>query len=214
VERWILQQNIMRFQRLLAERTEEPAQCMLRSLLLTAQRDLAFLEAESVGVGTGSSRSGPNQGQFTPDPQIVNLFQMGFANSAHPSLAIDAGPGLHILAMNEAYAQATMTAHASVVGRPLFEIFPDNPGDPLADGVSNLYASLRTARETGQPHAMQIQHYDVRAPDGQFVERYWRPLNTPMFNDEGYLMFLLHQVEDVTSKMLLPVSSGAGASPA
>jgi hypothetical protein len=24
-------------------------------------------------------------------------------------------------------------------------------------------------------HGMEIQRYDVRAPDGHFVERYWRP---------------------------------------
>jgi hypothetical protein len=208
VQHWILQQNIIRFRRLLAEKTEESAQRTLRSLLLAAQRDLAFLEAASVGVATGLS-SGPNRHQFAPDPQIVSWFQLEFANSPHPSLAVDAGPGLHILTMNAAYAQATMTTHASVAGRPLFEIFPDNPGDPSADGVSNLYASLRTAGETRKSHVMPIQHYDVRAPDGRFVERYWRPLNTPMFNEEGRLMCLLHQVEDVTNEIPLSASSDA-----
>jgi hypothetical protein len=153
MQRWVLQQNIMRFQRLLGERTEESAQRTLRSLLLAAQRDLAFIEAASVGVATGASRLGPNQGQFTPDPQIMNQFLMGFSNSPHPSLAVDTGPGLHILAINKAYAQATMTPHASVVGKPLFEIFPDNPGDPSADGVSicMLLFGLRGRRENPLP---------------------------------------------------------------
>ena len=30
-----------------------------------------------------------------------------------------------------------------LVGQPLFSAFPDNPGDPAADGVRNLHASLQ-----------------------------------------------------------------------
>jgi hypothetical protein len=49
-----------------------------------------------------------------------------------------------------------MTSRHRLAGERLFDVFPDNPDDPPADGVSNLYASLRIAAETGQPHAMKI----------------------------------------------------------
>jgi hypothetical protein len=92
-----------------------------------------------------------------------------------------------------------MTARSDVVGHSLFEIFPDNPGNALADGVSNLYASLRAVVKTGQPHAMAVQRYDVRDPEGQFVERHWQPVNSPIHDRDGVLIYILHHVEDVTA---------------
>jgi hypothetical protein len=64
-------------------------------------------------------------------------------------------------------------------------VFPDNPDDAAADGASNLYAWLRIAAETGRPHAMEVQRYDMRDPTGRFVERDWRPRNTPVFDAAG-----------------------------
>jgi hypothetical protein len=79
-------------------------------------------------------------------------------------MLLDSGPGLTIIDINSAYAAATLIARGDVVGRSLFEVFPDNPNDALADGVSNLCASLKIVADTGQPHAMAIQRYDSGIP--------------------------------------------------
>ena len=113
-------------------------------------------------------------------------------------MLLDPGPGLHIVDVNDAYAEATFITRGDVVGKSLFEVFPDNPDEVLADGVSNLYSSLRTVAQTGQPHAMAIQRYDIRNPVGEFVERHWQPINTPIHDKDGHLIFLLHHMEDVT----------------
>jgi hypothetical protein len=84
----------------------------------------------------------------------------------------------------------------------MFSVFPDNPDDPLADGVNNLYTSLCRAAETGQAHKMMVQHYDIRDLNGKFVERYWQPVNTPLVDQKGHLIYLLHHVEDVTNDVL------------
>lgn len=42
-----------------------------------------------------------------------------------------------------------------------------------------------------------IQRYDVRYASGHFVERYWQPVNTPIFDAKGRLVYLLHHVEEV-----------------
>jgi PAS domain-containing protein len=119
-------------------------------------------------------------------------------------MLIDPAPGLHIVDINDAYARATLTKRDDVVGHSLFEIFPDNPEDALADGVSNLFTSLRTVVKTGQPHAMVIQRYDIRDPQGQFVERHWQPINSPIHDRDGLLIYILHHVEDVTADMVSP----------
>jgi PAS domain-containing protein len=91
-------------------------------------------------------------------------------------------PDFTIAAVNDAYLKATMTEREAILGHGLFEIFPDNPDDNKADGVLNLRASLNYVLQHKQPHTMAVQKYDIRRPDGVFEERYWSPLNTPVFN--------------------------------
>jgi hypothetical protein len=73
---------------------------------------------------------------------------------------------------------------AAMLGKPLFETFPDNPDDPAA-GVRTLYTSLRSACETGKQHAIETYRYDIRTIDGQFLERYWRPCQHANFDQAG-----------------------------
>ena len=60
-----------------------------------------------------------------------------------PDLYLVLTPDLKIVAVSEAYLRATMTTRDDIVGRGLFDVFPDNPHDPAATGVSNLNASLQ-----------------------------------------------------------------------
>jgi hypothetical protein len=91
-----------------------------------------------------------------------------------------------------------MTNRAGIVGRGLFEVFPDNPDDARADGVANLRASILNVIRFRVADRMAEQKYDIRRPDGVFEERYWRPLNSPLLGSDGYVRFILHSVEDVT----------------
>jgi PAS domain S-box-containing protein len=112
-------------------------------------------------------------------------------------------PAFTIVAANDAYLRATMTRREAIVGRRLFDIFPDNPDDPSASGVHNLRASLERVLLHRAPDVMAIQKYAVRRPDGSFEERYWNPLNTPVFDGENEIAFILHRVDDVTELVRL-----------
>lgn len=94
-----------------------------------------------------------------------------------PSLYLVLAPNLTIVSVSDAYLQATMTRR-DIVGRNLFEVFPDNPDDPAATGVLNLRASLQRVLSNRMADAMAIQKYDIRKPaneGGGFAERYWSP---------------------------------------
>lgn len=110
-------------------------------------------------------------------------------------------PRFTMVAANEARLRATMTRREDVVSRPLFEVFPDNPDDPAATGVRNLLTSLNEVLRTGKPHRMALQKYDIRTPAGGFEERYWDPLNSPVFDEDGKLIYIIHRVEDVTEQV-------------
>jgi signal transduction histidine kinase len=117
-----------------------------------------------------------------------------------PGLYLVLDAGLRIVAVSEAYLAATMTEREAIVGRNLFDVFPDNPDDAGATGERNLRASLENVLRTGRPDTMAIQKYDIRRPDaegGAFEERYWSPVNSPVMVD-GRVAYIMHRVEDVT----------------
>jgi PAS domain S-box-containing protein len=115
-----------------------------------------------------------------------------------PGLYLVLTPEFKIVAVSDAYLQATMTERESIIGRGLFEVFPDNPDEPGATGEINLRTSLGRVLEQRLPHTMAIQKYDIRRPDGVFEERYWSPINSPLLGADHQVQFIIHRVEDVT----------------
>jgi PAS domain S-box-containing protein len=119
------------------------------------------------------------------------------APDAYLALAPDA-PRFTIVAVSDAYLRATMTRREDIIGHGLFEVFPDNPADPNATGVRNLRSSLDEVLRTRAAHAMAVQKYDIRRPDGTFEERFWQPLNLPVLDEQQSVLHIIHRVEDVT----------------
>jgi PAS domain S-box-containing protein len=115
-----------------------------------------------------------------------------------PALFLIVAPDLKIVSVSDAYLRATMTKRENLLGRGVFEVFPDNPDDPAATGVSKLRASFDRVLQTLAPDTMAIQKYDVRRPDGTFEERHWSPINSPVLGPDGRIVYLIHRVEDVT----------------
>jgi len=115
-----------------------------------------------------------------------------------PGLYLVLTPDLTIVAASDAYLKATMTKRDEILRRKLFDVFPDNPADLTADGVSNLRASLDRVLQSGVTDTMAIQRYDVRRPDGIFEERFWSPVNSPVFGADRQIEYIIHRVEDVT----------------
>ena len=134
-------------------------------------------------------------------------------------IVFDAVPGLYLLidrdlnivTANDAYCRATLTEQAAISGRPLFEVFPDNPGDPNADGVRNLRASLARVMATKVPDEMPIQKYDVRGADGKFEERHWSVSNTPVLGPDGGVALIIHRASDVSHIVRLQKEGVASA---
>jgi PAS domain S-box-containing protein len=118
-----------------------------------------------------------------------------------PGLFLIVDEQLTIVGVSDAYARATLTRRDEILGRNMFDVFPDNPDDPTADGVRNLHASLRRVLKSGAPDTMAVQKYDVRRPPeegGAFEERYWTVINSPVLHADGRVRYIIHKAEDVT----------------
>lgn len=131
---------------------------------------------------------------MSPSPDYKTVFE------AAPGLYLILAPDFTIMGVTDAYLQATKTKR-DIIGRNLFDVFPDNPNDPSADGVRNLKASLQRVLKNRLADAMDIQKYDIQKPaeeGGGFEERHWSPLNSPVFDEDGHVISIIHKVEDVT----------------
>lgn len=120
---------------------------------------------------------------------------------ALPSLYLILNPDFDIVAVSDAYLKATMTERDKILGRYLFDVFPDNPNDPNATGERNLTASLNRVLIHGKPDQMPEQQYDIRRPEsegGEFEVRYWAPINIPFFDDQHKVSLIIHSASDVT----------------
>jgi PAS domain S-box-containing protein len=110
-------------------------------------------------------------------------------------------PRFTIVAVSDAYAQATMTKREDLVGRGLFEVFTENPADPEATGVRNWAESLERVLRQRTPDALAVQKYVLRQPHeagGGFAERWWSQVNSPVFGRDGTLAYIVHRLDDRT----------------
>ncbi|MBY0501587.1 MAG: hypothetical protein K2P93_06260 [Alphaproteobacteria bacterium] len=99
-----------------------------------------------------------------------------------------------------------MVERNKIIGRGIFEVFPDNPNDPEPTGVKNLRDSLEKVRQYSISDTMAVQKYDIRRPQsegGGFEERFWSPTNFPVIDKNKAIKYIIHRVEDVTEFVYL-----------
>jgi PAS domain S-box-containing protein len=121
------------------------------------------------------------------------------------AVAVDA-PRYTVLAATDAFCRGAGVARETLLGRGIFEVFPDAPAD--ADGASRrrietaLRASLDEVLRTRATHRMEVQRYDLPMHGVPERPRFWRPCNTPVLAADGTVRFVIHQAEDVTEHVL------------
>lgn len=132
-----------------------------------------------------------------------------------PGLYLILAPDFTIAAVSNDYLNATKTIRKDIIGRGIFDVFPDNPDDPNATGTHNLRASLERVLRYKKADTMAVQKYDILRPEsegGGFEERYWSPINSPLLSKENTVLYIIHRVEDVTEFVRLKQEKTAGKS--
>ena len=120
-------------------------------------------------------------------------------------LLLDKNPEFTILDASDAYLRATRKQRQAIVGRPIFDVFPDNPDEEGTRPGTILRASLERVIASRSAETMAMQRYDIRRPAGEgggFEERYWSPVNSPVLSDRGEILYIVLCVEDVTDLVL------------
>ena len=134
---------------------------------------------------------------MAPEPEF-DLYRRVLRAASAPFLLLNRD--LTIADASDAYLGATGTSR-DIIGRYVFDVFPDDPADPAATGTANLTASFEAVLRTRAPHRVSVQRYPIPRPDGGFEERFWSPVNSPVLDSRGEVAFILHHVEDVTAQV-------------
>ncbi|WP_175943431.1 ATP-binding protein [Caballeronia sp. BCC1704] len=131
----------------------------------------------------------------------ADAYRIVFRLLPSPCLLLSVDEGYTILDANEAYLRETVSEREHLVGRPVFDAFPDNPEDQKTQATRILGESLERVIRLRRTDAMALQRYDVpdRSSDtGAFIVRYWSPINIPLLNPDGSVGYIIHRVENVT----------------
>ena len=142
-----------------------------------------------------------------PDPASLPDFEVLFEAAPGLLLAVRPDDAFTIAAASDTYLRATMTRREDIVGRPIFDVFPDNPGDPSAQSVQGVRAAFGRVLRERALLVMPVYQHDLRRPEaegGGFERRFWQTSVWPVPSgaaSSSDLRYLLCRVEDVTTRM-------------
>ena len=126
-------------------------------------------------------------------------FQALFRVSPYPYIVLDLE--LNIIGANDAYLRSTGRTESDLLGRYVFDAFPENPDDPGSTAMEEMRSSLLYAIESGEPHTTAFVRYSVprETEHGKvFDERFWSTVHTPVKGADGRVAFVMQNAIDVT----------------
>jgi PAS domain-containing protein len=113
-----------------------------------------------------------------------------------PGMCLVLDRDLTIVAQNFEHAMVSLSLAKDVVGKNVFEAFPENPGQ--GGGLSAMRASWQKVLKTREADVMPVTRYDVKGEHGPYQTRWWAITNTPILGEDGTVRWIIHRAEDVT----------------
>jgi PAS domain S-box-containing protein len=130
----------------------------------------------------------------------------------HPSPNMVLDRGLRYVEVNDAYCAVTEHSRAQLIGRNLFEVFPNDGPEG-----TRLRESLERVLATGRPDSLPLIPYAIPLPisrGGGLEMRYWSAVHTPVLDAHGAAAFVVQNTVDVTElQRLKDMAFGPGAAP-
>ncbi|PKV75956.1 PAS domain-containing protein [Pontibacter ramchanderi] len=120
-----------------------------------------------------------------------------------PDLYLILSPELQVLTASDAYLAATHTIRRNITGKSITQMLSESAPGMEADAIRQLVCSLQKVLRTRQPHRLQLQQYYMPAPTntGCCLKGYRTILNTPVLDDKGLVLYIIHKLEDATEKV-------------
>lgn len=131
-------------------------------------------------------------------------FEELFDAAPNSYLVLDAD--LVIRYANRSYLQVTGVTREELVGRSIFEAFPETPAAP--DAAHDFGASLQRVLDSRKPDVVAPKRFDTPVADrpGEFEERWWCGMSSPVLGPDGTVKWIIARADDVTEFMRPPVT--------
>jgi len=119
---------------------------------------------------------------------------------------------LRYVEANSAYQAAVERSREDLIGRRLFDVFPDS-----GQGERQLRSSFERVIATRAPDTIALIPYAIARPaseGGKLEMRYWSAVHTPLFDADGEVAFIVQNTVDVTELHRLKQMAYGGGTPA
>jgi PAS domain S-box-containing protein len=114
-----------------------------------------------------------------------------------PNAAMILDTNLVYIDANEAYCRAVQRSKDQLLGKNIFDVFPDTP-----ERVEKVRAHFQKTIE-GELTELDAQPYRMVLPDGTVEERLWQIAQFPIRCEQGVVQYLVQRAEDVTEREAL-----------
>ncbi len=101
-----------------------------------------------------------------------------------------------IVAVSGGCARAFRRHRDELVGHPFCELFPDEPGEPQALGRAEIRLSLERVVREREIDVIAARRFAFGRADAE--ARWYRHSSSPVLGDDGAILYVLHELEDVT----------------
>jgi PAS domain S-box-containing protein len=112
-----------------------------------------------------------------------------------PGLILVLNPSFTILAISDAFIEATYTKREDLVGKYFFDVFQDTKN---TTAVSETKASLEYVLKNKKPHLMPMLRMEIKNLAGVVEEKYWNPINKPILTKDNKVQYIIHIVKELT----------------
>ena len=111
-------------------------------------------------------------------------------------------PDFTIDAVSDNYLLVTKTIREEIMGKNIFQAFPNKFNYLNPTNAPLLTESLNVVLKYKVPDQMELQTYTTLNTDGTYDVRYLSPLNKAILDENNNVVYLIHSVEDITSQIL------------
>ena len=133
-----------------------------------------------------------SEGELVASPEQTRLFD----SWSLPIMLLDAEQ--RFVYANRAYLAATHKELDDVLGRYIFDAFPDSEAR-----VETVRAKFQHTLDTGETTVLDHQPFQLEFEDGTVRDLVWEAVQDPVRNAAGQIVGLIQRAEDVTKQVEL-----------